>query len=58
MTKLKQPATKAAPSPVVVRRRGVNHLTEMVRKEALRLAKGDPRRIEVVSRTEAIIRND
>jgi len=56
-TKLREPKKQQRKSePVVVKRPGVNHLDPMLRREVMRLAKGDATRVEVVSKTEAIVR--
>ena len=51
------PTRKArTPEPVKVTRRGINYLDPSVRAEAMRLANGDAQRVEVVSRTECVVR--
>lgn len=56
MTKLARKQARPKVQPVTIVRKGIDRLDPKVREKALELAKGNPRRIEVVSRTEAIVR--
>jgi hypothetical protein len=47
---------KSKSSRVVVKRTSINALHPDVKATAIQLAKGDAKRIEVVSKTEAIVR--
>lgn len=48
--------TKPRKAPVRLVRPGVDRLHPLVRREALRLAKGDALRVEVIDETNAIVR--
>lgn len=56
--KLVEPATDETAGPVKVKRNGVNRLRKDVRKTALKLAKGDAKRVEVLGPDEAVVHNN
>jgi hypothetical protein len=56
MTKLARKQASRKVQPVTIVRKGIDRLDPRVRDKAMALAGGNVKRIEVVSRTEAIVR--